>query len=1353
MFRSRPIPVAEPRRGMILLVVLLMLLLFAILGLSLVFYADAEATAARAYRDAQAKGTADIDPEALLAYFLGQLIYDVPDDERGVWSGLRGHSLARNMFGLNYELAPDGTLRLRNNDVPFNGVGRLSLPSPFPGRDDQDLINYTYHPADGFLRDPERLNWINNQPARTGLGQPRGPFAGGVNAPYTYPDLNNLFLAALKADGTLLLPSFHRPWLFGTLRPTNPNWTNSEGKYLILRPRPIDMGPGFPYPEDEGGDVKNLIGAPGGNDSIWIDLDAPVCRAPDGRKYKPLFAALILDLDNRVNLNVHGNLRGPGFAGHASNQGWGPWEVNLGRVLTNTPAEWPHLLAGRGLGGRYGLSTQPHSPLPNNTFVFPGQPRFYAPVDFDGAQAGGAPSSQLSLPGALPALPCDCFPAAVSGYGNGSAGEGQGHPALYNPIRPMPPDRLLSLANMEALLRYRDTGSQAFAADLFRLCPHTFTDRSDPEGAAKRRRLVTLRSFDVDRPGITPWFWPSGPALYNRLPPPWPLPQLSPHPSAGFPPRPSGPPNHPDSEWGPDGRAAAWLTALRRLDLNRPLPAYPLGPDGRIADPTGFAVAQTARQQLAADILERLRRLTGTGQPAPPGMPGYEPARWNALRWLAQLAVNIVDFIDPDDCMTPFNWAGGEWVYGTELPRVLLNEAYAEYANAPGDPGLTDPGSPHATLLKCNIWVELYNPFRHDEPVTAPWRNGAAWLAMPPTGPGMNNGYAVYRLVIARLSPYALDPLRAPENVRGELYPPGTGSVLSVVDRFEPVAPPAPVVDTRVILPADAAYDFGFFGPEAGNRGFYVLGPQLGPGEHSPFLPTPDGQPLETLRRPEMSFVIPAANPMRQLLPRPTLLLQRLACPYLPPGPHNPYVTVDFMANVEAHYAAEVSAAVPDGPGPAPLPVEARFSVGRKQPYAGHETQLRRQWPQPPLPGQPQHTFFQHNTDPETTGPNWRRRPAGYPAFDWLVHLDRPLISPIELLHVSAYKPHELTQEFIKPDGKRFNHRAPWLDEDLTGAGLSSPQSHRLYRALEFFCTRPWSLGLMNARTTSAQPVTAGANRTVYPAALGGLTAAGGTWQIEAGSCVLIDHGLPTEEVVRVKAILPPAPEQPAGFIADFLRDHGAGFTITPTAVSERIPGKINLNTVWDKEIFLALCDPQPSNRFNEGTVADMFEKLKMSRTISGDVPGPGDRPFRSLATGPASSGDSQPSETGLQSTLLRSLPGGGPPILAVPAAQHPYQQYELLTKIFNQVTVRSNVFAVWLTVGFFEVTDDTTRPVKLGPELGRAENRHVRHRMFAIVDRSLLLTNPGPQPAFDPRASRSPGAAGPVVPYLSIID
>ena len=79
-----------------------------------------------------------------------------------------------------------------------------------------------------------------------------------------------------------------------------------------------------------------------------------------------------------------------------------------------------------------------------------------------------------------------------------------------------------------------------------------------------------------------------------------------------------------------------------------------------------------------------------------------------ASRWLAQLAVNIVDFIDTDDYITPFNWFGSgataEYVYGTELPRVLINEAYAQYTPPP--PNM----SSNPTTV--NVWVELMNPFR-----------------------------------------------------------------------------------------------------------------------------------------------------------------------------------------------------------------------------------------------------------------------------------------------------------------------------------------------------------------------------------------------------------------------------------------------------------------------------------------------------------------------------------------------------------------------------------------------------------------------------------------------------------------
>src|SRR5581483_6253939 len=141
----------------------------------------------------------------------------------------------------------------------------------------------------------------------------------------------------------------------------------------------------------------------------------------------------------------HGNVRGIGPA-HASNQGWGPWEVNLGQVLTRGN-EWTNLFLGTKTSagvGRYGPDGKPGSARQEAPAGPP--PHVYAQTDFDGCDesAGGTPTGRLGLPG-QGAPPLSCFPAFPTGYGNGSGGESGTerweHPLLYNSLRPSADDR------------------------------------------------------------------------------------------------------------------------------------------------------------------------------------------------------------------------------------------------------------------------------------------------------------------------------------------------------------------------------------------------------------------------------------------------------------------------------------------------------------------------------------------------------------------------------------------------------------------------------------------------------------------------------------------------------------------------------------------------------------------------------------------------------------------------------------------------------------------------------------------------------------------------------------------------
>jgi hypothetical protein len=344
--------------------------------------------------------------------------------------------------------------------------------------------------------------------------------------------------------------------------------------------------------------------------------------------------------------------------------------------------------------------------------------------------------------------------------------------------------------------------------------------------------------------------------------------------------------------------------------------------------------------------------------------------------------------------------------------------------------------------------------------------------------------------------------------------------------------------------------------------------------------------------------------------------------------------------------------------------------------------------------------------------------------FDWLTFLDRQLTNPMEILQVPAVSPVNLTQTFVlgidTPGGRQVHqHLAQWLDSTVpTG------QSTRLFRALELLGTRDRAAGM------------SGGGRVPGRVNINTL------WDLGT----LLDNP-PTA-----------APGTP------FLNPDPTLVVNQPTLGQTRL---------GSNDVFRAVCDASPSNRFNQNDVDQIYAKLIRSRTLNlTGTPGFTDRPFRGFAvpiSGGALTGDPQFQTTynvpdmtsptaqappgtyngqvqasdngiGLEDTLFRSAPFATPPpngpptpvnsgplgpLFGVNAGKHPYLQTELLRKVGATLTTRSNVFAVWVTVGMFEVTDETVNPVRLGKEVGSDTGTQKRTRMFSVVDRTNLAIDP----------------------------
>jgi hypothetical protein len=970
-----------------------------------------------------------------------------------------------------------------------------------------------------------------------------------------------------------------------------------------------------------------------------MDLDLPV-RVWRGRSYKPLVAFLVLDLDGRININVAGNRRGVGGSS-ASNQGWGAWETDLSRALEFN--ESIQLFANT--NGRYGgdrtpngrFQPDPACPSPSVAPCRVFNP-FYAPVDFDGSlmtSAGSQP--RMRLPEAPSTRASPLFP---SRYAGGSTDERTEHPLLFNSYLAnrdaavSTSDRVFGVNEMLLLNRRFNGDDRVYQqADLGRLLPLNLGRSCAPgkEGwpttAVNPRFLVTTLSNDVDGVGASAWRFDDSP--YELTPPP----AVDGVDQAAGPPR-GAPTRFPAlaKRWSArpsansDFDPVTWKAKLAEssaVDLARPLADYRVDPLKPYEEPGNASAESTAkadddRQRLARDLFERFCLATGANRAtARPGTPEF-----HALRYLAQLAANIVDQVDSDDVSTGFVWnpidpdrprdaanfapavREDRVVFGVELPRLVINEACVRVENGAMLPGLddTDPGLlplgqlPRATFYNVKIWAELHNPLT---PGTASAENlshrGGAALTFA--------GHQVYRLQLTEPNRH----LRNPGNVTGAPDAPIRATVDLPAGVYAPVDGVIPTSNAAYIQPR---------GPESA---FYVIAPE----------PTPGDLVIPSAQAPGMKFRLKPEEFKDRDGARTTLLLRRLACPYRPPSDDNPYITVDVM---EFERDMINDARLFDDRGlilPPPLSIVLQRGYGRKQPYAGHPSQVVAQNLIPAPVAGFNHTFFRHNGQGDliTKAGLTLTQP-----FDWLAHLDREPVSVGELLQVSAFKPHELTQQFIiESGGKALKQQqlAPWMADES-----------RLFRALESIRPRDRTLG----------------------AATGG-----------------------------------------------------------------RTPGKININTIWDEKIFEAIAAANSANHFTTDEVRALWSKVQKSRTPA-DSPAQAidqDRPFMPLTSPITPSDDPQFPGYGVERSLSRADPANANRRLLDTSEAHPFLKNELYSKIAGRLTTRSNTFAVWLTVGYFEVTDASAQPVKLGPEIGAADGTNLRHRFFAIIDRSNLSIDP----------------------------
>jgi len=191
-----------------------------------------------------------------------------------------------------------------------------------------------------------------------------------------------------------------------------------------------------------------------------------------------------------------------------------------------------------------------------------------------------------------------------------------------------------------------------------------------------------------------------------------------------------------------------------------------------------------------------------------------------------------------------------------------------------------------------------------------------------------------------------------------------------------------------------------------------------------------------------------------------------------------------------------------------------------------------------------------------------------------------------------------------------------------------------------------------------------------------------------------------------------------------------------------REPGKINLNTIFSKTVWDGLMNGAHtdatwekfvSSRRGYGATDDMV-------SLGSSMPTRFVRPFRSAAGAELVPLANMVPNREIDATLLRSdeidpATASDTPLFVFSSNnayndtdRNPYFRYQGLQRLGNLVTTRSNVYSIWITVGYFEVEeapiwyDPAIYPdgYRLGAEFGSDTGEIQRHRAFYMIDRTV---------------------------------